>query len=244
MILPSPTPVMVTGPDPTNLGGALVTAPLAQNPDELQFVGDLPLPIQATVAPGTTPVSLIVNPLSGNLADVQPGDVVAILDEGFEQVMVGTVSGNVISVSPTGLEKSGSSQVTGLALTSSLSNPHPNTPPIAIFRPSVVTRYSIQARSWDPSNPAITVPCLVRQQVSYPSGGALINWAGATAEVIAENIDGFTVDLSFDGGTTWLRQGSANWDAIVAKILAQTPGGRNYRFATRRTPSGSEPSLA
>ena len=227
MILPSATPVLVTGPDPANLGGALITAPLTLNPDELQFVGDLPLPIQATVA-GTTPASLTVNLLSGSLADVQPGDVVAILDASFEQVQVGSVVGNAIGVSATGAALSGITQVGGYALSQALSF-HPAGTPIAIFRPNVVTRYSIQARAWDPSTPGITVPCLVRQQSPYPSGGALVNWAGVQADVIAENIDGFVVDLSFDGGTTWLRQGAANWEAIVTKISSKAPGGKSVK---------------
>jgi prepilin-type N-terminal cleavage/methylation domain-containing protein len=225
MILPSPTPVLITGPDPANLAGPLVTAPLAPNPDELQFVGDLPLPIQATVS-GTTPASLTVNTLTGSLTEVQPGDVVAILDAAFEQIQVGSVSGNIIGVSATGAALAGVTQAGGYALSAALAYHEPGTP-IAIFRPNVVTRYSIQARPWDPSNPAITVPCLVRQQAPYPPGGTLISWAGATTEVIAENIDGFVVDLSFDGGATWLRQGSANWDAIITKISDQTPGGKS-----------------
>ena len=96
----------------------------------------------------------------------------------------------------------------------------------------MVTRYAIQARSWDPSNPGTTVPSLVRQQAAYPIGGTLINWAagvGITTEVIAENIDGFVVNLSFDGGTTWQRSGAANWNAIVANISANTPGGKSVK---------------
>lgn len=224
MILPASTPVLTTGPDPANPGGALITGPLTPNPDELQFVGDLPLPIMATVA-GTTPAALTVNVLSGSLADVQPGDIVAILDAAFEQVQVASVSGNVIGVSATGMAMAGSTQAGGYALAPALTF-HPPDTPIAIFRPNVVTRYAIQARAWDPSNPAITVPCLVRQQALYPPGGTLINWAGAATDVIAENIEGFTVDLSFDGGINWLRQGAADWNAIVTNISSKSPGGK------------------
>lgn len=226
MILPAATAVLTTGPDPANPGGALVTGPLTPNPDELQFVGDLPLPIVATVQ-STTPAALTVNVLSGSLADVQAGDMVAVLDAAFEQVQVASApgSGTTMAVSAAGATLAGVSQAGGYALSPALSFHEPGTP-IAIFRPNVVTRYAIQARSWDPSNPGITVPCLVRQQAPYPAGGTLINWAGAPTDVIAENIDGFTVDLSFDGGGSWLRQGAANWDAIVANISSKTPGGK------------------
>ena len=226
MLLPSPTAVQVTGPDPTNPAGALVTAALAPNPDELQFVGDIPLSIQATVdAASSTSVALGVSVLSGSLSDVQPGDVVAIMDAGFEQFQVASVSGSTFGVSAAGAALASLSASGGYALSPSIAT-HASGTPVAFFRPNVVTRYSIQARAWDPSNPGITVPCLVRQQTPYPSGGTLINWAGVAANVIAENIDGFKADISFDGGTTWLRQGAANWDAIVTKIAALSPGGR------------------
>ncbi len=224
MILPAPTAVSITGPDPTNLGGALVTANLGTNPDELQFVGDIPLSIQATVA-SLTAAALTVNVVSGSLADVQAGDIVAILDATFEQFQVGAVNGSTLSVSSSGAILAGISQAGGYGLSSALSA-HLAATPVAIFRPNVVTRYAIQPRAWDPSNTGITVPCLVRQQIAYPAGGTLINWAAATTEVIAENIDGFVVDLSFDGGTTWLRQGAADWNAIVTKISALAPGGK------------------
>lgn len=234
MILPSPTPVTVTGLNPASPGGALLTAALVPNPDELQFVSDLPLAIQGTLGSGSGAAALNVNLLSGSMSDVQPGDVVAILDAGFEQIQVASVSGTTIAVSSAGAALASVSQSGGYALSPSMAT-HATDTPLAFFRPNVVTRYAIQARAWDPSNPAITVPCLVRQQTTYPAGGTLITWpapppaaqpAGFTTDVIAENIEGFTVDLSFDGGTTWLRKNSLTWDAIVGKMAAQSPGGR------------------
>lgn len=226
MVLPSPTPVNVTGIDPANPGGGLVTAPLAPNPDEFQFVGDLPLPIQATVAGPPTAAVLTVNVQSGNLSEVQPGDIVAVMDASFEQVQVAAVNPPNITVSAAGALTAGVSQAGGYALAPTL-GAHQTGAPVAFYRPNVVTRYSIQALAWDPSNAGITIPCLVRQMAPYPSGGTLINWVGVQQDVIAENIDGFNVDLSFDGGGSWLRQGSANWDAIVAKMVALTPGGKS-----------------
>jgi hypothetical protein len=112
----------------------------------------------------------------------------------------------------------GISQAGGYRLTPAL-GAHQIGVPVAIFRPNVVTRYSIQARAWDPSNPAITVPCLIRQQTAYLPGGTLINWAGVATEVIAENIDGFVVNMSFDGGGTWVRQ--ATWELTQQAINAK-----------------------
>jgi len=225
MILPAPVPVSVTGPDPANPAN-LLTANLAPNPDEFQFVGDLPLPIQATVAPGSTSAALIVDPTSGSLSDIQVGDVVAILDATFEQIQVGAApSGNTITVSAAGAALAGVSQAGGYAISPTLSA-HAIGTPVVFFRPNVVTRYSIQARAWDPSNAGTTIPCLVRQQAPYPPGGTLIDWTGVQADLIAENIDGFRVDLSFDGGAHWLRQSAGDWDTIVAAMAGLSPGGK------------------
>lgn len=226
MILPSPTPVVVTGPDPAN-PAALVTAPLVPNPDELQFVGDIPLPIQATVNSNSAN-AVTVSMISGNLSDLQDGDAAAALDGGAGTQLfkvAGPVSGLTITVQ-SGSMPSSQSTSPGIQPWVDALNIYPIATPLAFFRPNMVTRYSVQARAWDPSNPAITVPCLVRQVAPYPLDYSLINWAGVQADVIAENIEGFTVDISFDGGTTWLRQGSANWDAIVTKMQALSPGGK------------------
>ncbi len=215
MILPAPTPVVVTGPDP-NAPATLVTAALPVNPDELQFVSDFPVPIQATVG-AVAAGALTLNVVSGSMADVQVGDVVAVLDANLEQVQVGSIGGNTIAVSAGAAAMQSSTQSGGYALVPTLGS-HLVGTPVFIYRPNIVTRYALQPRAWDPANPAITVPCLVRQQATYPAGGTLINWAGVPADVVAENIDAFRVDLSFDGGATWLRAGAGNWDAMVAAI--------------------------
>lgn len=222
MILPSPTAVAVIGPDPTN-PAALLTTNLSPNPDEFQFVGDIPLPIQATVQ-STSGAALGLNVSSGNVTDIEVGDIAAILDPTFEQVKIAAKpSSTTLSISASGANEQGSREVAGYALSPTLSS-HAAGVPVVIFRPNMVTRYSIQARAWDPSN-AGTIPCLVRQQAPYPDGGALINWAGVQADVIAENIDGFRVDISFDGGTTWLRQAAGSWDDIVTSMKGLSPGG-------------------
>jgi hypothetical protein len=204
MILPGPTPVLITGPDPNNLGGPLKAANLPTNPDELQYVSDLSLPIQANLDPnGVSTTTLTLTTTSGSIADLQPGDIVAIMDGNFEQFLVSNTTGTkTVNVDLTGTTLA---QTMGGMYQLNLpgSKTHVGTPPLAFYRPSVVTRYSIQAQSWDPSNPLITIPCLMRQQTPYPAGGTLVNWAAVPGTVVAENIEGFHVDLSFNGGNTW-----------------------------------------
>lgn len=216
MILPSPQAVTVTGPNPANPGGALVTGPLTPNPDELQYISDLSLPIQANLV-SIDAAGLTLNRLSGNLSDLKAGDIVAILDGNFEQFIIASAPDPTVVAD---LNATILAQNMGgvYSVTTPGTKTHLPGVPLAFYRPSVVTRYSVQARSWDPSNPAITIPCLVRQQAPYPVGGSAVAWAGVPIEVIAENIEGFRVDLSFDGGKTWQRDGAVDWNAIVGKI--------------------------
>jgi prepilin-type N-terminal cleavage/methylation domain-containing protein len=216
MILPGPSAVTVTGPDPASPGGALVTGPLPTNPDELQYVSDLALPIQAQLA-GVTAAGLTLNLQSGSLADVQAGDIVAILDGSFEQFIIASAGANAVAVDLTATVVA---QAVGgvYQVTTPGTKTHLPGVPLAFYRPSVVTRYSVQARPWDPSNPAIRIPCLVRQQAAYPVGGSAVAWNAVPIEVIAENVEGFRVDLSFNGGGTWLRTGAADWTTIVGRI--------------------------
>ena len=224
MILPSPIAVNVAGPSPTNPGGALVPGPLVPNPDEIQYVSDLSLPIQATLS-GITSAGLTLNLLSGSTADLQAGDIVAVQDGNFEQFIIASASGSSVLVD---LAATVIAQAVGgvYQVTTPGTKTHLAGVPLSFYRPNIVTRYSIQARAWDPSNSAITIPCLVRQQTTYPVGGTAVAWAGVPIEVIAENIDRFRIDLSLDGGVTWLRTGAATWDALVTKITtALTPMG-------------------
>ena len=220
MILPGPVAVQVNSPDPANPSAPVIST-LTPNPDELQYVSDLSLPIQATLATSSsvTASGLILNLQSGSLADLKAGDVVAILDNNFEQffVKVPDTSGTTV-VADLVATTNNPNMSQAYPMVTPGSKAHLAGTPLAFYRPNVVTRYSIQALAWDPSNTAITIPCLVRQQTSYPVGGSAVAWAGVPIEVIAENIDGFRVDLSFDGGANWRRTGAANWDAIVNNI--------------------------
>jgi prepilin-type N-terminal cleavage/methylation domain-containing protein len=230
MVLPGPTQVKLAGPDPANPGGPpLPLTALPVNPDELQYVSDISLPVQATLT-GTSITGLTLDPkIIGDISDIQPGDIVAILDNQFEQFYILSVAGTVVTADLTktsNFKNWGGIYHVGEPGT----KVHSVGTPVAFYRPSVVTRYSVQAQSWDPSNAAITIPCLVRQQAPYPTGGTTkVDWTAGppavTTAVIAENIEGFRVDLTFDGGKTWLRAGvpvadtgSTGWGDLAAMI--------------------------
>lgn len=69
-------------------------------------------------------------------------------------------------------------------------------------------RYSIQSRNLDPdpANVGTQVPCLVRDEVIYDnvSGSGTPFAAPISSTIIAENVVGFQVMVSPDGGNTWV----------------------------------------
>lgn len=64
--------------------------------------------------------------------------------------------------------------------------------PVVFVRPAQMVRYLIKSENLDPSNPGVGVPCLVRQQGNYATGG----FVPATESIIAEDVTGFKVYLS------------------------------------------------
>ncbi len=66
--------------------------------------------------------------------------------------------------------------------------------PVLFVRPAQMVRYSIQARNLDPANPNVGIPCLIRQQGTYASGGFVPD--DTLESIIAEDVTGFKVYLS------------------------------------------------
>lgn len=92
-------------------------------------------------------------------------------------------------------------------------------------RPGRYVRYSIQGRALDPANPAVTIPCLVRDEWTYSliSGSATLPNPEATA-ILGENVVGFQVMLSPDGGTTWMNDPNDPAQRSGAAPSASAPG--------------------
>lgn len=67
-----------------------------------------------------------------------------------------------------------------------------NGAPVLFVHPAQMVRYTIKSMALDPANPAVGVPCLVRQQGDYSTGG----FVSTQETVIAEDVTGFKVYLS------------------------------------------------
>ncbi len=93
---------------------------------------------------------------------------------------------------------------------------------VLFFRPAQQIRYSLQALQLDPKGEWI--PCLVRDQGDYRDSGFVANTA--LRQVLVEQVSGFKVYLSVDGGQQWagLGDAAADWTAIVAQLNAQLEG--------------------
>lgn len=79
---------------------------------------------------------------------------------------------------------------------------------IMFVRPGRYVRYSIQSRNLDPtpSTAGTAIPCLIRDEVIYSavSGSATPFAAPISSTIVAENVIGFQVMVSPDGGQTWV----------------------------------------
>ncbi|HWQ09120.1 MAG TPA: hypothetical protein VN436_08435, partial [Holophaga sp.] len=52
--------------------------------------------------------------------------------------------------------------------------------------------------------------------------------------VVAENVEGFRVDVSFDGGVNWDRTGATTWSDIVTNATAHIKSITGYTSITTR----------
>lgn len=208
--------------------------------DVLQFFLDQPLRVSGRWAAGTTgnnanpggtptaaPASAAVD-LSfgtGSGTDLRAGDVMVILDSGengnWEHPVIASASGTTVATAVFETDATKLANYSGTPINPGISLAHPLGVPVYFVRPAQLVRYSVQAVALDPSNSAVRLPCLIRQQANYPTSGG-VSWATAATQIIAENVESFVVDLSFDGGATWARPtASPTWAAMQTNANAQ-----------------------
>jgi type II secretory pathway pseudopilin PulG len=216
--------------------------PTTKTVDELSFVMDVPLPGATTLkgvikslTPTVVDASIETNdPAASNLVTVnasqamalQAGDLLLVQDTHFEFAkVVNAISlaagvDTAVTVTPYNNAASGSASFNFLHVVGSQ---------VSFVRPLRVVRYAVVYLALEdagnPDNPGGLVPCLVRFETSYPATQATPNWAGllvrpatlaGTATIIAQNVTGFTVDLSFNGAFPGVR--GATWATTVTNI--------------------------
>jgi len=232
MILPNQT-ITVQTPNPASPGS---NVPETLTFDELQFMTDqvLPVSIQLAAAP-SSPTTVSVSFSQGDFSALKVGDYITFLDaQLLDPYDVGAISsaptsGNsgTITLAP------GSGQGVGSGVVGGGGGPlerlnHAVGADVIAIRTGQVVRYTLMALPLDPTNISATVPCLVRDQTSYPVTGSLIAWppstatpaqlvaANVTRTVVAENVSSLRFDMSTDQGKTWVR--GATWAATLANL--------------------------
>lgn len=248
MVLPGRTVTNKFIADPNNPAAAPSDETLTF--DEFQFVTDQLLPISARLAATPSdPNSITITATLGDLSLVRAGDFAVILDPAHEVVTVGggPYSGTTASIALNAAAIQDQSTGAFLGAFGNLKSlTHQAGAEVMFIRPNQVVRYSILPMALDPSNAAVTVPCLVRDQTAYPIGGALIAWPAADATqaalatagpggapvvrgVVAENVTGLRFDLSANQGQAWTRAGTwadtlTNLNGQLAALATANPG--------------------
>lgn len=200
--------------------------------DEFQMVYDIPLDVQGTatgaVAIGNT--AMAVHIPSGS-ASIQAGDMIFVQDSAWELLTVKSTAGTGTEITiniegdPTKLLDPSYGTPLNPMVHASFEKAHLVGAPITVIRPLQIVRYAVVPRPLDPSDPANLVPCLVRQsQALVGNAGSIwapaLNTPAANEQVLLENVVGFAMDWSLDGGKTWLRAGGAGntWASISTAL--------------------------
>lgn len=203
--------------------------------DELQFIMDIPLEVQGTlaadVAVGATTVAVTI-PYGASL--IQPGDVMFVQDSNWELLKISTASSSAITI-----DTSAGAVVNALGddreslVRTAFGGLHKNKAPFAVLRQEQVVRFTVVPRSLDPGDATATTPCLVRQSRPLSVSPATI-WAPtttavpaapATEEILLEGVTDFRVDWSLDGGKTWIRATAGDiWNGIRTAVNTALTG--------------------
>lgn len=219
--------------------------------DELQFLRDDILPITAQLsAQPTDSGSIGVTLTNGDLSQVKAGDFAVLMDAApYQMVLISAAPGSgttgTVSLSTAAVQDPS----TGAVISSSVLNlAHQPGADVIFIRAYQVVRYTVMPLSLDPSNSNATVPCMVRDEAPYPSGGSLISWPASTATaaqlaaasvtrtVVSQNVTGLRFDMSLDQGATWTR--GADWSATQTNLnsqlssLASASGNSGLGYAT------------
>ncbi len=118
---------------------------------------------------------------------------------------------------------------------------------VVLIRPGRYVRYSIRTTALDPSAPSALTPCLFRDEVTYGnvSSSATPFATPDDSVVVAENVTGFSVLLSVDGGKNWtggkkvdgsLDTSLTTWASLTGAAVTPASGTLNWYFQSGTVP--------
>jgi prepilin-type N-terminal cleavage/methylation domain-containing protein len=209
--------------------------------DELQMVMDVPLDVQGR---SSNPIAIGASQFPATIPTgagvIQAGDMLFIQDAGaeFPTISEKPGSGTNVTIKLQASESAGIDPNTGTPLnsmspTGGFQRPHANGMPFSVIRPAQIIRFTVVPRALDPADPATMVPCLVRQSKPLVPGEI---WAPGKdvpttdEQILLENVTGFAVDWSIDGGKSWLRASGAGntWTDIRGALDAAIKGSSSH----------------
>lgn len=224
--------------------------------DEVYFYMDQPLPFEGTLLGTGNSAAQIIN-AGGTIAPADKTFVIECGDPSYaQQVVPGlsfipkdswetlyidpanppTIAGSQVTIKVSGSPSSGITGIGAIGAPSKFAHlTGPNGAKVVFYLPSQMVKYSIQMQNLDPSNPG-RIPCLVREQGTYSSGGFAPN--PALFSIITENVAGFKAYLSANSGANWAGLGlaasgfDAGWTNGIRAALntqLQTSGRADYQ---------------
>ena len=224
-----------------------------QTSDELYFMMDQALPFEAVLSP----TSAAVLTLTHGVADeslpppqiftidcksapyasmVKVGQYLGFKDDWSPDKIVAVDRPSDETVTVT-LGKDPVSEITGTEGGEGQNFVHLPGSGVVFFQKHQMVRYRIQMLQLDPQN-ANGIPCLVRDQGTYSTAGFA---ADQPQQIITENVSGFKVYLSVDGGLLWAGLGqnaagfTAGWDqGIRTQLDAQLAASGRPGYQTTR----------
>lgn len=190
------------------IAGAAADGPQAA--DEIYFYLDQPLAFEGSILPGgnigRSAAEVIdaggVASVSDSVFDIDCGDPSYaklvkvghsfVLKDAWETLYVSNVSNTSSSVVRVTVAAMPGATITGIGSQGAPSKyKHLPNARVLFYAPAQMVKYSIQMMNLDPQNPA-GVPCLVREQGAYNSGG----FVAETTALITENVADFKAYLS------------------------------------------------
>jgi hypothetical protein len=207
--------------------------------DELYFYLDEPLPFEGVLSSASSQQTasdlvlsgeelsvsnneFVVNCITSDYARLVQNGQVAILKDFWEAIhMVNvSVSGETVRFNE------GPTPNAGITGSGNIGMParanHFAGTAVMFVRPSQMIRYRIELLRLDPDpERPHGIPCLVRDQGTYNWGGAGFVADPSLRQIITENVSGFKVYLSANGGVNWAGEGlsttgfAAGWDAAA-----------------------------
>jgi len=232
--------------EPLPFEGKLISIPSQQTAAELVMSGgalNLSLNNTYTVS---CPNSDFAKQVADQAERKDEGGLVAVFKDSWEALYIisADVSGRIVTII-TGAAPN--SDITGNGSSGFPSRTkHIDKASVVFVKPAQMVRYRIEMLPLNPDPNKPDIPCLVRDQGHYKLTAAGFTAAEGQRQIITENISGFKVYLSVNGGKEWAGLGfsgtgfASGWNAnsgIRGLIDAQLAGAGRANFKTTR---GSE----